>query len=93
MSTTEAKALAVKIAELEEKLKAQEAELAAAKKQRGAALTLRVSQKGAISVYGVGQWPTTLYAETWVRLLPFMAANLDKFIADNRDKLSFKAKE
>ena len=32
-------------------------------------LTLKVSAKGAVSVYGMGKWPVTLYAGQWERLL------------------------
>ena len=32
-------------------------------------LTLKVSEKGALSVYGFGQWPVTLYASQWRRLI------------------------
>lgn len=31
--------------------------------------TLRVSEKGAVSIYGFGRWPVTLYAEQWIKLL------------------------
>jgi len=36
---------------------------------KSGALSCRVSRKGAVSVYGMGQWPVTLYAEQWERLL------------------------
>jgi hypothetical protein len=32
----------------------------------------KVSPKGAVSVYGLGQWPLTLYVEQWARLGEFM---------------------
>ena len=32
------------------------------------ALTYKVSAKGALSVYGMGRFPVTLYAEQWERL-------------------------
>ncbi len=41
--------------------------LAAAAPQR--ALTLKVSEKGGVSVYGLGRFPVTLYAASWERLL------------------------
>jgi hypothetical protein len=34
----------------------------------GGHLTYKVSSKGALSVYGMGRWPVTLYAEQWERL-------------------------
>jgi hypothetical protein len=44
--------------------------LANAEKQRGV-LSCKVSDKGAISVYGLGRFPTTLYVEQWEKLLEF----------------------
>lgn len=32
-------------------------------------LTMKVSEKGALSIYGFGQWPVTLYASQWRRLI------------------------
>lgn len=54
-------------------------------------LTFRVSEKKAVSVYGLGRFPVTLYAEQWARLLE--ASNvvaLQQFIENNRDRLSHK---
>ena len=34
-----------------------------------AKLTMKVSEKGALSIYGFGQWPVTLYASQWRRLI------------------------
>ncbi len=39
------------------------------KRQQASQLSLKVSQKGALSVYGLGRWPVTLYKEQWARLL------------------------
>ena len=53
-------------------------------------ITLRVSEKGAVSVYGLGRFPVTLYQEQWEKLL----AHVDQiraFIAENRDHLKRKA--
>lgn len=55
-------------------------------------LTFKVSEKGAVSVYGLGRFPVTLYAEQWAKLLADMTvAELKAFIAANTDKLSTKA--
>ena len=32
-------------------------------------LTLKVSEKGGLSLYGMGRWPVTLYKSQWLRLL------------------------
>ncbi len=39
------------------------------KKQQASPLRLRISAKGALSVYGLGRFPVTLYKEQWARLL------------------------
>ena len=51
---------------------------------------MKVSDKGAVSVYGMGRFPVTLYKEQWLRLLD-MAEEIRAFIAANEAKL--KAKE
>lgn len=50
-------------------------------------LTLRVSAKGAVSVYGLGRWPVTLYASQWRALLA-KASEITAFMAENAGKLS-----
>jgi len=58
--------------------------------QRGAGtLTFRVSEKGAVSVYGLGRFPVTLYLEQWEKLLAHVD-ELRTFIGDNRDRLKKK---
>ena len=52
-------------------------------------VTLRVSEKGAVSVYGLGRFPVTLYQEQWEKLLG-MTEELRTFIAANRDRLKRK---
>ena len=52
-------------------------------------LGFKVSDKGAVSVYGLGKWPVTLYGEQWDRLIESVPA-LKAFIAANRSKLSTK---
>ena len=52
--------------------------------------SLKVSEKGGVSVYGMGRFPVTLYKEQWTRLLD-MADEIRAFIAANESQL--KAKE
>ena len=61
------------------------------KLQRSApkALTAKVSEKGAVSVYGLQRMPVTLYLGQWERLLAF-ADDLKAFIEANKSKLSVK---
>jgi hypothetical protein len=60
--------------------------------RRGASrgMTLKVSEKGGVSVYGLGRFPVTLYKEQWLKLLD-MAADIRAFIAEN--DASLKSKE
>ena len=53
------------------------------------AVTLRVSEKGAVSVYGLGRFPVTLYQEQWEKLLAH-AEEIRQFIETNRDRLKRK---
>lgn len=50
---------------------------------------MKVSEKGAISVYGMGRFPVTLYKEQWLRLLD-MSADIREFIAANEGQLKTK---
>ena len=54
-------------------------------------LELRVSQKGAVSLYGLGRFPVTLYKEQWGRVLE-MADEIRAFIAENDADLKSKGK-
>ena len=53
-------------------------------------LFLKISEKGALSVYGLGRFPVTLYKEQWVKLLG-IADEIKTFIEENNSRL--KAKE
>lgn len=79
------------------RLRAENAALAAALKSSGSpggprALSFKVSEKGAVSVYGMGRFPITLYGEQWDRLLDDNQVKaLKAFVEANRSKLSKKA--
>jgi hypothetical protein len=53
-------------------------------------LSLKVSEKGAVSLYGIGRFPVTLYKEQWAKILG-MAGEIEAFIRENDHIL--KAKE
>jgi hypothetical protein len=53
------------------------------------AVSMRVSEKGGVSVYGLGRFPVTLYQEQWEKLLAH-ADEIRRFISDNRDRLKKK---
>ena len=52
-------------------------------------LTMKVSEKGALSVYGMGRFPVTLYKEQWIKLLG-IADDIKKFIDENDSRLKTK---
>jgi hypothetical protein len=66
------------------------AENAALKARSARGLSIKVSEKGAVSVYGLGRFPVTLYKEQWRKLLD-MADDIRTFIRENEAQL--KAKE
>ena len=78
----------------DEDLKAQverlQAENAALKKGATTGIRMKVSEKGGVSVYGMGRFPVTLYKEQWLKLLN-MSDEIRAFIAENEARL--KAKE
>ena len=64
-------------------------ENAALKKGSSSGIRMKVSEKGAVSIYGLGRFPVTLYKEQWLRLLE-MANDIRAFIAANETKLKVK---
>jgi hypothetical protein len=78
----------------EQKLARLEAENKALREQmdqrRSGQMRLKVSEKGGVSVYGLGRFPVTLYKEQWVRLLDY-ADEIKSFLKENDQLL--KAKE
>ncbi|MHB1937988.1 MAG: hypothetical protein ACYCOR_15570 [Acidobacteriaceae bacterium] len=69
-----------------ERLRAENAQLKS--KDKGG-ITLKVSEKGAVSLYGMGRFPVTLYKEQWLRLLTH-AAEIEAFIRENESRLKTK---
>jgi hypothetical protein len=57
--------------------------------KRSGNLEFRVSEKGGVSVYGLGRFPVTLYYEQWTRLLA-TAENLKAFLEENKSRLKLK---
>jgi hypothetical protein len=69
-----------------ERLRAENESL---KKPARGQLSLKVSEKGALSVYGMGRFPVTLYREQWEKLLA-MSDQLREFIQANDQTLKKK---
>jgi hypothetical protein len=64
-------------------------ENAALKKGAASAIRMKVSEKGAVSIYGMGRFPVTLYKEQWLKLLD-MSDDIRAFIAANEAQLKAK---
>lgn len=74
--------LKAKVAELEKQVQGR---------KRGT-IDFRVSEKGGVSVYGLGRFPVTLYYEQWVRLLDH-AEQIKQFMEENKGRLKMKDAE
>ena len=70
-----------------ERLRAENAQL---KRTASRGVTLKVSEKGGVSVYGLGRFPVTLYKEQWTKLLE-MADDIRAFIRANDSSLKTKS--
>jgi hypothetical protein len=77
-------------AELQAELEKLRKENEQLKQRTSRGISMKVSEKGGLSVYGLGRFPVTLYKEQWTKLLD-MADDIRRFIEENNDKL--KAKE
>jgi len=52
-------------------------------------VSFKVSEKGGVSVYGLGRFPVTLYKEQWAKLLD-LSDQIKAFIAENEPRLKSK---
>jgi hypothetical protein len=59
------------------------------KKTTEGSLSMKVSEKGALSIYGMGRFPVTLYKEQWLKLLG-IADQIKNFIEENDSRLKTK---
>ena len=86
MNDLQVQELLARVAELETK----NATLEQRAKTNG--LKMKVSQKGAVSVYGMGRFPVTLYADQWKRIDEelIQSGDMDNFIEVNKANLTFK---
>lgn len=79
--------------ELKAQLDALKAENEALKNpvRKDRVLTMKITEKGGLSVYGMGRFPITLYKSQWLKLIPFVD-DIQTFIIANGDKLTDKSK-
>ena len=64
-------------------------ENAALKKGASDGIRMKVSEKGGVSVYGMGRFPVTLYKEQWLKLLD-MSEEICAFVTENEARLKAK---
>ena len=75
--------------ELKAELERLRQENAVLKKGAASGIRLKVSEKGAVSIYGMGRFPVTLYKEQWLKLLD-MSDDIRAFINANEAQLKTK---
>ncbi len=75
--------------QMKEELERLRTENEALKKRSEKGLSLKVSVKGGVSVYGLGRFPVTLYKEQWEKLLD-MSDDIRAFIQENEAQLKTK---
>ena len=76
--------------DLKAELERLRSENAALKKGASASVRMKVSEKGGLSIYGMGRFPVTLYKEQWLKLLD-MSDEIRAFIKANDAQLKAKA--
>jgi len=75
--------------DLKAELERLRSENAALKKGAATGVTMKVSEKGALSIYGMGRFPVTLYKEQWLKLLE-ISDDIRAFIVANEGQLKTK---
>jgi hypothetical protein len=75
--------------DLKAELERLRTENATLKKGVSSSIRMKVSEKGAVSVYGMGRFPVTLYKEQWLKLLN-LSDDIRAFIAANEAQLKAK---
>ena len=75
--------------DLKDELERLRKENEALRKDTSSSIRMKVSEKGAVSIYGMGRFPVTLYKEQWLKLLN-MSDDIRAFIAANEAALKTK---
>jgi hypothetical protein len=75
--------------EMKAEMERLKAENEALKSRSSRGISMKVSEKGGVSIYGLGRFPVTLYKEQWTKLLD-MADDIRAFIKENEPKLKAK---
>ena len=77
-------------AEMKAELERLKAENESLKARTSRGVSLKVSEKGGVSVYGLGRFPVTLYKEQWQKLLA-MTDEIRAFLKENDAQLKSKS--
>jgi len=75
--------------EMKAEMERLKAENEALKSRSSRGISMKVSEKGGVSIYGLGRFPVTLYKEQWSKLLD-IADDIRAFIKENEPKLKAK---
>jgi hypothetical protein len=75
--------------DIQAELERLRAENAVLKQKRNSSVSMKVSEKGAVSVYGLGRFPVTLYQEQWAKLLA-LSDDIKAFIEEHKAQLKAK---
>ena len=75
--------------DLQAELERLRAENAALKTSQAKGISMKVSEKGGLSIYGLGRFPITLYKEQWTKLLD-MAEDIREFLRNHDADLKAK---
>jgi hypothetical protein len=76
--------------ELEQELARLRAENQALRDSKSMPVSMKVSDKGCVSIFGIGRYGVTLYAKQWQKIIPLIKSGaLEKFIEDNKSKLTW----
>src|SRR3989475_9642865 len=70
---------------LQDEVERLKAENAALKARATRGVSIKVSEKGGVSVYGLGRFPVTLYKEQWAKLLD-VADDIRAFIKERSEE-------
>jgi hypothetical protein len=75
--------------EMKAELERLRQENAALKKGASKGISMKVSEKGGLSIYGLGRFPVTLYKEQWTKLLE-LSDEIKRFLKDHDSELKTK---
>ena len=89
MACPQRQSVACRTKNLKDELERLRKENEALKKGASSNIRMKVSEKGAVSIYGMGRFPVTLYKEQWLKLLD-MSTEIRAFIAANETQLKRK---